>query len=246
MNKSKDHQPKSEKSIFVGYAIDQPLCYKVFISGPPSSVKISTHVRFLDINFNSQDLLQEDLCTSLPTLSSPPKHLSPPRASWSESIDVLPPMDLSPPKHLSPPRTSWSDNIVDSSEAQILFSSPMHLTAPQASWNESLDASHVIVSLRSPSNASSGEDVGGIELLTGLELQSSDPVDIPFSNITSESDKLTGEAHSDLIGKDFRDDEDALIYHMLTISEVHRFDYFYLFGLLLAIRSYKRHFGIKC
>ena len=30
-----DHSPKSQKEIFVGYPLDQPLCYKVLIRGSP-------------------------------------------------------------------------------------------------------------------------------------------------------------------------------------------------------------------
>ena len=49
MKKFKDHQPKAERGIFVGYPIDQPACYKVFMSGPPHKVVVSTHVQFVDI-----------------------------------------------------------------------------------------------------------------------------------------------------------------------------------------------------
>ena len=46
MNKKKDHHQRSIRSLFIGYSLDQPLCYKVFISGPPPTV-VSTHVTFI-------------------------------------------------------------------------------------------------------------------------------------------------------------------------------------------------------
>jgi len=49
MLKKKDHSAKSEQGLFVGYPLDQPLCYKVLLSGPPPVVKVSTHVTFVPI-----------------------------------------------------------------------------------------------------------------------------------------------------------------------------------------------------
>jgi len=57
MVQKKDHSAKSEKGIFVGYPLDQPLCYKVFISGPPQMVKVSTHVIFEKSNPLTQNIL---------------------------------------------------------------------------------------------------------------------------------------------------------------------------------------------
>ena len=46
------------KGIFVGYPLDQPLCYKVSICGPPHQLKISTHVNFVSNNYLPRNILQ--------------------------------------------------------------------------------------------------------------------------------------------------------------------------------------------
>ena len=86
MNKTKDHQPKSIKGIFVGYPSQQPLCYKVFISGPPSYIIISTHVRFINILSHVHDDLQASVSPFL--ILAPPKHLTDTQASRNERVGV--------------------------------------------------------------------------------------------------------------------------------------------------------------
>ena len=54
----KVHSPKSEKGIFAGYPLDQPLCYKVLICRPPHQLKKSAHVNFNSNNYLPSNILQ--------------------------------------------------------------------------------------------------------------------------------------------------------------------------------------------
>ena len=71
MIQRKDHSERSQKGIFAGYPLDQPLCYKVFLSGPPPSIKVSTHIAFANNEYVTNLLLQDESCKDITTLQSP-------------------------------------------------------------------------------------------------------------------------------------------------------------------------------
>jgi len=66
--KKKGHSEYSGR-IFVGYPLDQPLCYKVFLSGLPPEVKVSTHIAFVHFECVTSLLLQGGTCKSIITES---------------------------------------------------------------------------------------------------------------------------------------------------------------------------------
>ena len=85
MKKKKNHEAKSLKGIFVGYALNQPLCYNVLLSGPPIHIEVSTHVTFIT-DLNKQQCMEVgnnicDLPTNIPLVHS--------SGSNNESDDTL-------------------------------------------------------------------------------------------------------------------------------------------------------------
>ena len=78
-----------------------------------------------------------------------------------------------------------------------------------------MSSSVVIDSQCSPAISSSGEGNSGQEPSTCAVLQPADNVDILVSNL--EPDQLLSEDDESLMGKDFRDDEDELVYRILSV-----------------------------
>jgi len=164
MVKAKDHTPKAEEGIFVGYSAEQPLCYKVFLSGPPPRVKLSTHVTFLKECLLTDDVLQIQSCVGDSNTPSP-------------------------------------------------------LVTVQASAEETASPSGIIPSV-STEVTSSVEDYNSLETSEPIDLQ---PIVLSDTNVpsrgsgTSKSDQLTSEDTNGVIGRLFRDDEDTLIYKVLSV-----------------------------
>ena len=248
MNKKKDHQQKSIQGIFVGYSLDQPLCYKVFISDPPQRVIVSTHVTFvqnpslIELSSSQEDTVDDIVTskTSVPSMSSDGLQMY---SSMSPDGDIATSskssagrsqvrdketsseyrLPVSSKHEMRPSYTNTSRDkftSLTSSKSQVeRLSTPSTVSpvsdaettskSPDETSNMTSDAGIASV----PTDNVASSHLGNSPEYNDNNLQS----DLHSTMNPAKTDHLSFEDSSYLIGKVFRDDEDELLYKILSV-----------------------------
>ena len=212
MNKKKDHQQRSIQGIFVGYSFDQPLCYKVFISGPPARVVVSTHVTFVCNPLTDISSVQEDINDDIAVTSSNTSSLSSDGLQSETETSSRSPM-----VRLTTSKVNESESPVERLPTKSMheqLESPMaRLPTPSKVSESPMERPEILTQLsndvRSDAEPSTSNEATSLSSIPNSDMYS-------FIDPTK-TDHLSSEDPSYLIGKLFRDDEDELIYKVLSI-----------------------------
>ena len=232
MNKKKDHYQRSIRGIFVGYSLDQPLCYKVFISGPPSRVVVSTHVTFVcnPSLTNESSVQEESNDDNVPledglTASSRDKGILSDNSSSSDGLSTSTSasrrsntVTSESPKGLLTSSTSPNRDKLESPAERLPTSSkesgspmtrlPTMTESPMSDKITDVEPTSSPTNTVAPSHLNENQLPEYNDNRVQSDLCSRDP---------TKTDHLSSGDPTYLIGKLFRDDEDELIYKVLSI-----------------------------